>query len=651
MNPQLRRAAKACLLSTVTGAILVPCHTVLAQSAARIMHADAEEAAGPEPAPLNTLGPASPMPLRGERSATTAARKPALPKGKQTVKSRLGSAAARSAAVKPATRSDAPRAAIGPSRTGTENIEQAAAQVRPVPYGSPYSPQASANAFDGHQAAGQSAPMSPVERELKELYRKNGRQMPEMNMQEYAPPATQGAPAQASGQPYSGRGTPAPFHRPAIRASKPNFFERIFGFGRARHKNGAPTRNSPPANYGQPPAQGYASPGQRPAPQAPGYQPPGQTAPAPGNAAASQAPPLAPFRPNGMIANPSPAQQPSAYPAMREPAPLAPAGEAVPPTRQPGATAFPNRDPQVLIDESKLQDDSESLELSPDDDATRKRQGPQILPNKSSEPVSESPYTGLTINPHETENGIARTEELEKPVDGNLGGTPQTPEKAPGSSPQSAGSTGNSVLKHPLADTPQSAAPATKSALPDDDDEMLDLDDDDDDDDEKDGAPAKSADDETMSIPGEEETVFPRAAGADQSRTTPAATTPADKDREAIAKKLASSRALKGFKGFCPVLLKDQRRLVEADAQFTTEHDGKVYTFSSREAKQAFDANPQKYAPAKGGKDVVRLAGGDNASEGSLEHAAWYRGKLFLFSSAETRREFIDAPSRFSVAD
>lgn len=650
MNPQLRRAAKACLLSTVTGAILVPCHTVLAQSAARITHADAQEAAGPEPAPLNTLGPASPMPMRGERTATTAAKKAVLPTGKRTVRSHLKPAATRPAAAKSTTRSRVPRAANVPSGAGTENIKQAAAQVRPAPYASPYSPQAPANAFDGYQAAPQTAPTSPVEKELRELYRKNGRQMPDLHMQDYAPPAAQAAPAQAPGQPYAGRGAPAPLHRPATRASKPNFFERIFGFGRARHKNGAPTRNSPPSNYGQPPGQGYASPGQRPALQTPNYQPPGQAAPAPGNATASPAPQLAPFRPNGTITSPPPAQQPLAYPAMREPAPLAPAGEAVPPARQPAATAQPNRDPQVFIDESKLQDDSESLELAPDDDAGQKRQGPQILPNKTAEPVSESPYTGLTINPHETENGIAGTDELKKTLDGKPAETRRTTETEPGNSPLPADSTGNSVLKHPLSGTPQSAATAPKSAMPDDDDELLDLEDDDDDDD-KDVDPAKSAADETMSIPGDEETVFPRATGADQSRTAPAATPPADKDRVAIAKKLASAGALTGFKGFCPVLLKDERRLVEANTQFKTEHEGKVYTFSSREAKQAFDANPRKYVPAKGGKDVVRLAGGDKASEGSLEHAAWYRGQLFLFSSAETRREFIDAPSRFSAAD
>jgi YHS domain-containing protein len=643
MNPQLRRAAKVCLLSTVTGTMLVPGHMLLAQTAARITHADAEEAAGPEPAPLNTLGPARPMPLRGEGSASAAQKHAAPSRGRRTAKSKLKSAMSRPAAGRPTS---------VPSGSSAENIRQAAAQVRPSPYANPYAPQtpAQAQAFAAQQAAPQSAPMSPIERELQELYRKNGRQMPDMNMQEYATPATQAAPAQAPAHPYSSRGAPAPLHRPAGRASKPNFFERIFGFGRARHKAAPAPRNAAPSTYGQPPGQGYASPGQRPAPQTSGYPPAGQAAPAP--ASPDPAPQLTPFRPNGQFANPPSAQQQPTYPAMREPAPLAPVDEAPPPARQPAATTLPAREMQPLIDESKLQNDSESLELAPEDSTGTKNQGPQILPNKTAERVSESPYTGLTINPHESEDGIARTEELEKALDKKPTESPLSSEAPTSASPQASGSAEDSALKHPLGGTPSAEPTAKKPASLDDedDDELLDLDDEDDDD-AMDARPAKSAADESMSIPGEEEPVFPRATGAEQSRTTPSEKTPAEKEKEALAQKLASAGTLKGFKGFCPVLLKDERRLVEAHAQFMSRHKGKIYTFSSSDAKQAFDSNPGNYAPAGGGKDVVRLAGGDNTSEGSLEHAAWYRGKLFLFSSAQTRREFIEAPSRFNVND
>jgi YHS domain-containing protein len=48
---------------------------------------------------------------------------------------------------------------------------------------------------------------------------------------------------------------------------------------------------------------------------------------------------------------------------------------------------------------------------------------------------------------------------------------------------------------------------------------------------------------------------------------------------------------------------------------------------------------------------VVRHATGETGVEGTLEHAAWYRGRLYLFSSADSRREFVETPSRFVVND
>jgi len=110
--------------------------------------------------------------------------------------------------------------------------------------------------------------------------------------------------------------------------------------------------------------------------------------------------------------------------------------------------------------------------------------------------------------------------------------------------------------------------------------------------------------------------------------------------------------SLKGLKGFCPVILKDERRLVEARTQYKTEYQGQIITFSSLEARQAFESNPKKYIPVEGGRDVVRLAGGNqNELDGSLEHAAWYRGRLYLFSSEASRREFVESPGRFMRDD
>jgi YHS domain-containing protein len=96
-------------------------------------------------------------------------------------------------------------------------------------------------------------------------------------------------------------------------------------------------------------------------------------------------------------------------------------------------------------------------------------------------------------------------------------------------------------------------------------------------------------------------------------------------------------------------MLRDERELVPASAEFASMFAGKEYQFSSADAKQTFDANPRLYVPAVGGQDVVQLSEGEPGVPGSLAHATWYRGRLYLFASNETLQQFVAAPSRFAT--
>ena len=40
-------------------------------------------------------------------------------------------------------------------------------------------------------------------------------------------------------------------------------------------------------------------------------------------------------------------------------------------------------------------------------------------------------------------------------------------------------------------------------------------------------------------------------------------------------------------------------------------------------------------------KDIVRVAAGEEDTEGSLDHAVWYKGRLYLFTGAESRAKFM----------
>ena len=103
-----------------------------------------------------------------------------------------------------------------------------------------------------------------------------------------------------------------------------------------------------------------------------------------------------------------------------------------------------------------------------------------------------------------------------------------------------------------------------------------------------------------------------------------------------------------GLKGFCPVAIRDERRLAVALDQFSCEHQAQTYRFSSAEALEKFQANPELYAPIAGGLDVVAVRQGIAVANGSLDFAVWYRHRLHLFSTTENLAAFRAAPRTFA---
>ncbi len=136
-----------------------------------------------------------------------------------------------------------------------------------------------------------------------------------------------------------------------------------------------------------------------------------------------------------------------------------------------------------------------------------------------------------------------------------------------------------------------------------------------------------------------------RLRGVDAERLEQAA----EQDRRLRQQRLILSRAGQpGFKGFCPVELRDRRNLVDANPQFTAAFGLQTYTFSTLQAKAAFEADPSRYAPAAGGNDVVLLVNSGEEQAGMLDYALWYRDRLYLFRSRETMELFNTDPGRFA---
>ncbi len=124
-----------------------------------------------------------------------------------------------------------------------------------------------------------------------------------------------------------------------------------------------------------------------------------------------------------------------------------------------------------------------------------------------------------------------------------------------------------------------------------------------------------------------------------------------DQDSKSKFQLIASRQGQTGLKGFCPVVLRDSRDLVNSSSEFRYQYNGKMFEFSSAEAMEKFAADPLKYAPANGCSDVIHLALTGEKLEGSLDHAVWYKGRLYLFSSVETMETFVAAPSSHASND
>jgi len=65
------------------------------------------------------------------------------------------------------------------------------------------------------------------------------------------------------------------------------------------------------------------------------------------------------------------------------------------------------------------------------------------------------------------------------------------------------------------------------------------------------------------------------------------------------------------LEGYCPVAYFAVDKAVRGKAEFASTHDGVTYHFVSADAKQAFDAQPEKYLPAFGGWCAFGMAVSD----------------------------------------
>jgi YHS domain-containing protein len=154
-----------------------------------------------------------------------------------------------------------------------------------------------------------------------------------------------------------------------------------------------------------------------------------------------------------------------------------------------------------------------------------------------------------------------------------------------------------------------------------------------------------------VSMPSTEEPVGPTLPQPEPKAAEPAPAPVHHPQTSAEKRRLIAERAgLRGFKGFCPVVLRDQRNLADANPGYCSVYHGQRYCFSSSAAQACFDAAPHKYAPVAAGMDVVVKANTDQTVEGSLDFALWYKDRLYLFCSPESLQAFSGNPTAYAAA-
>lgn len=105
------------------------------------------------------------------------------------------------------------------------------------------------------------------------------------------------------------------------------------------------------------------------------------------------------------------------------------------------------------------------------------------------------------------------------------------------------------------------------------------------------------------------------------------------------------------IRGYDPVAYFTEERPVKGSPQFTTDHNGATWYFSSKENKALFEGNPDKYSPQYGGYCAYGMSHGFVVS--TDPHAfSLVDDKLYLNYSLGVRKTWLkDVPGNIKKAD
>lgn len=103
-----------------------------------------------------------------------------------------------------------------------------------------------------------------------------------------------------------------------------------------------------------------------------------------------------------------------------------------------------------------------------------------------------------------------------------------------------------------------------------------------------------------------------------------------------------------GLEGFCPVSLCEKQAWVPGDRRWGAIHRGRTYLFASPEEQRRFFTDPDRYAPAIAGNDVVLAVEQKQNVPGMRRHGVYCGNRVYLFASEDTLAKFARNPTLYT---
>ena len=121
-------------------------------------------------------------------------------------------------------------------------------------------------------------------------------------------------------------------------------------------------------------------------------------------------------------------------------------------------------------------------------------------------------------------------------------------------------------------------------------------------------------------------------------------------DKSAGHAKLSHKSAVSGaaFNGTCIVNAIENREIVAGSTEHTLLYKGQQLLFSSEENKLKFEAHPSAYWPMLDGLCPITLLIDEKEVHGDLQFAAFFRKRLWVFTTEQNFRQFLDEPTEIA---